>query len=159
MDRAAADTLRIVLREEEPLAIQQLKLDLERSRMEKEDLRSAAFSPYGNNRLLTWKEVAKDRNDVCDRLVFQVIEPAVGILEEARAAFRTNMQTGASTQPVALCDRLHNEVVRAEAILREEESEEEMEEDSEASDGGWMETDEDTVSAVDTTAGNPPDRA
>ena len=67
MDQVATQALRVALREEEPHEVQQLKLDVERVRMEAEDLRSAAVSPhaartppYDASRVVTWKEYAKD---------------------------------------------------------------------------------------------------
>ena len=50
--------------------------DLERARMENEDLRTKALSPYGTHlrirdpghRWLTWREVGTERNEMCEQL-------------------------------------------------------------------------------------------
>jgi hypothetical protein len=93
---AATEALRIVLREEQPAAMADVLLDMERARMTTEDLpwrlRAAMASPYTTStnewpphpRNLSWREVGIERNDRCDHVTFTVIEPAKELLQDAR---------------------------------------------------------------------------
>ena len=89
---ATVEALRIVLREEQPPAMAEVLRDMERARMTAEDYRGAVLSPYpagcntadGHLRLRTWKEFGKERNQRCDHVTFNVIDPAKELLYDAR---------------------------------------------------------------------------
>ena len=89
---ATVEALRIVLREEQPPAMAEVLCDMERARMTAEDYRGAVLSPYpagcntadGHLRLRTWKEFGKERNQRCDHVTFNVIDPAKELLYDAR---------------------------------------------------------------------------
>jgi hypothetical protein len=89
---ATVEALRIVLREEQPPAMAEVLCDMERARMTAEDYRGAVLSPYpagcntadGHLRLRTWKEFGKERNQRCDHVTFNVINPAKELLYDAR---------------------------------------------------------------------------
>ena len=90
----AGDTVRAlakVIEVELPYALEDVTRDLERARMEKEDLHMKYFSPYGNNvhrkdprhRFITWREFGIERDEKCNELVEQ-IDRACDILHEAK---------------------------------------------------------------------------
>jgi len=99
--KGAFDTmraLRVVIREEQPHAVEEVIRDMERARMTAEDLRTASFSPYVTNktpgvllrddpnwRYQTWREFAVERNETCDELLDKIGE-ATSILDDARGA-------------------------------------------------------------------------
>ena len=78
------EALRTVLQEAQPPAMAEVLLEVERSRMAAEDWRGKMVSPYGTRhhtrdprfRHLSWREFGEERNEMCDHLVFEVIEPA-----------------------------------------------------------------------------------
>ena len=85
-----AEALRLAMGEEQPAYIAQILLDMERSRMFAEDCRAAMASPYSTNgvppftRTLSWREFGIERNERCDHVTFNVIEPAKELLHDAR---------------------------------------------------------------------------
>ena len=85
-----AEALRIAMCEEQPAYIAQILLDMERSRMFAEDCRAAMVSPFETNgvppytRNLSWREFGIERNDRCDHVTFNVIDPAKELLYDAR---------------------------------------------------------------------------
>ena len=91
---AATEALRIVLREEQPAAMADVLLDLERARMTAEDCRAAIASPYKRRvgaansppqyRTLSWREVGVQKRERCIHLNVDVIAPAKRRLQDAR---------------------------------------------------------------------------
>jgi len=117
-----------------------MTLEMERARMATEDARGAMVSKYGTNhhtkdpryRRLSWREFAVERNNMCDHLVYEVLEPAKELIEEARTQIRVvmdNHQVGDGRQ-AALAGALtasYNafidvEKVDVEKVLRDDES-------------------------------------
>jgi hypothetical protein len=103
---AAVEALRIVLREEQPAAMADVLLDMERACMTAEDYRGAVLSPYLTGchpdalRLRTWKEFGKERNQRCDHITFNVIEPATQALDQMCSDLRTKLTApGSTSQP------------------------------------------------------------
>ena len=81
----------------------QRELEINQLRMQVEDLRQAQLSPYstGNEmRQRTWREFGRERNERCDHVTFQVIEPALDILRSARRDIRMLNGTPAYTRPL-----------------------------------------------------------
>ena len=118
-------------------------LELERARMATEDARGAMVSNYSTNfhtndprhRPLSWKEFAVDRNSMCDHLVYEVLEPARELLEEARATIRgvfvsqraaeAASGSGRTQREAVLLGALnaaHNSMVDTERVLRDDDS-------------------------------------
>ena len=135
--------LRVVLQEEECRAMEVVRRDLERARMTAEDLRGAAFSPYGTNvhtkdprhRLLTWREFANDRHEMTSEMG-ERMSRAEDLIEEARAdALRAADSTSAnrSALRVALIST-NNLLVDAVRALHDEDSENEEMSDGETGD-------------------------
>ena len=116
-------------------------LEIERLRAQVEDLRQAQLSPYltglPHERPRTWREFGEERNRRCDYLTFQVIEPALDLVQTARTDMLTHLSTPAWTIPL---EQAHNAMCEAERCLEdltgeehnESEDEEESEEDEEA---------------------------
>jgi len=136
---AAVEALRIVLREEQPAAMADVLLDMERARMTAEDLpwrlRAAMASPYSTNdlpphrRTLSWREFGIERNDRCDHVTFNVIEPATQALDQMCSDLRTKLTApGSTSQPgYKVLETAHNDIRRIQSILREEETSEDDE--------------------------------
>ena len=125
-------------------------LEIEQLRMQVEDLRQAQLSPYstGNEmRQRTWREFGRERNERCDHVTFQVIEPALDILQSARRDIQMLNGTPAYTTSL---EEAHNAMCDAEALLEEREEEEGSEED-ELEDGS--EEDEFDYQSDEETAG------
>ena len=109
---ATVEALRIVLREEQPPAMAEVLRDMERARMSTEDARAAMASPYSTHvynadspprrRILSWREHGVERNEMCDHLVYNVMEPAKERLEEARQNIRTASSDPNLTDKAAL---------------------------------------------------------
>ena len=102
-------------------------------RMQVEDLRQTQLSPYttGNPRWShmrqqTWRELGEERNERCDYVTCQVIEPAFDILRSARTMIRNGRVSYA-----------YNAIIDAETVLEERESAEDEEEDGEDSESGY----------------------
>ena len=106
-------------------------LEMERARMEREDLRAASFSPYGTNytpgvrvrddpnwRYQTWREVGQERNDMCNHLVHEVMEPAQDTLLQALRNIRTARQDPNTYYRNALI-AAYNAMCNAERQLRD----------------------------------------
>jgi len=142
---ATVEALRIVLREEQPPAMAEVLCDMERARMTAEDYRGAVLSPYpagcntadGHLRLRTWKEFGKERNQRCDHVTFNVIEPATEALDQMCSDMRTKLTaTGSTSQPLyKALETAHNEICRIQSILREEDTsddDDEMETETES---------------------------
>jgi len=112
-----------------------MTLEMERARMATEDARGAMVSKYGTNhhtkdprfRRLSWREFAVERNNMCDHLVYEVLEPAKELIEEARTQIRVvmdNHQVGDGRQ-AALAGALttsYKALVAVEKVLRDDES-------------------------------------
>ena len=109
-------------------------LEMERARMEREDLRAASFSPYGTNytpgvrvrddpnwRYQTWREFGQERDDMCNHLVYEVMEPAQDTLLQARRNIRMAWQDPNTDYPTAL-KRAYNAMCDAERQLRDSDS-------------------------------------
>ena len=134
---ATVEALRIVLREEQPPAMAEVLCDMERARMTAEDYRGAVLSPYpagcntadGHLRLRTWKEFGKERNQRCDHVTFNVIEPATQALDQMCSDLRTKLTApGSTSQPgYKVLETAHNDIRRIQSILREEETSEDDE--------------------------------
>ena len=81
--------LKVVMNAEQPHAMEEMQRDLERARMEREDLRTATFSPFGpittpnGRRMLTWREYGIARNETTEEYLAQIVE-ATDILRDAR---------------------------------------------------------------------------
>ena len=118
-------------------------LELERARMTAEDMRSAHVSPYCTNfhtndprhRRLSWREFARGREERCNHLVFGVIEPAVDVLEDAMRAIESirgsnpdDIEAIHDTNPNL--GRAYDEMNHAFRVLVQEESDEDVDEDS-----------------------------
>jgi|SouAtlMetagenome_1021521.scaffolds.fasta_scaffold74692_1 hypothetical protein len=107
---ATVEALRIVLREEQPPAMAEVLCDMERARMTAEDYRGAVLSPYpagcntadGHLRLRTWKEFGKERNQRCDHVTFNVIDPAKELLYDARREIVTALSGGKPNYKAAM---------------------------------------------------------
>ena len=123
-------------------------LDLERARMTAEDLRGAAFSPYGTNytpglrvrddpnwRYLTWREFGNDRHEMTQTIIGRM-DHAQDLIEEARHRARRAADSNGDREDlrVALIGT-NNLLVDAGRALNDEGSESEEISDEEMSDG------------------------
>jgi len=111
-----------------------MTLEMERARMATEDARGAMVSKYGTNhhtkdpryRRLSWREFAVERNNMCDHLVYEVLEPAKELIEEARADIRVVMDNHQGDgRQAALAGALtasYNALIDVEKVLRDDES-------------------------------------
>ena len=101
--------------------------DMERARMTAEDCRGAMVSPYGTpghttdprRRFYSWKEFGKARNDRCDHVTFNVIEPAREALYQVCRDMQTKLEARGS--PYEALVTAHNDICRIQSILREDE--------------------------------------
>ena len=138
--------LRVVLQEEESRAMEVVRRDLERARMTAEDLRGAAFSPYGTNytpglrvrddpnwRYLTWREFGNDRHEMTQTIIGRM-DHAQDLIEEARRRARRAAHSDRDREHVrdALFD-IQDNLLGARYILRHEESDD-SDEESDGSD-------------------------
>lgn len=82
VDSLAIATLSQVICHEAPSAVEEFRLEMERVRMWAEDLSAAMLSPCPL--YLTWRELAKDRQESCTIWVHK-IDDAVEILRAARS--------------------------------------------------------------------------
>ena len=73
----------------------------------------------------TWREFGRERNERCDHVTFQVIEPALDILQSARRDIQMLNGTPAYTSSL---EEAHNAMCDAEALLEERAEEEGSEE-------------------------------
>ena len=119
-----AEALRIAMCEEQPAYIAQILLDMERSRMFAEDCRAAMASPYSTNgvppftRTLSWREFGIERNDRCDHVTFNVIEPAKELLRGARLEILTAL-SAPSLDSKAAMSAAYNSVLKVEEFLED----------------------------------------
>ncbi len=135
--------LEIVLQKEHPHAMDEVLRELERARMSAEDWRGAMVSPYPYNtgRLRSWREFGMERNDMCNHMQWNMIDPAMDILASARARAREAWDGPATKRRKALI-AAENAMWDAEhALLDEEKYNEEMEseDDQEMDDGAPQE--------------------
>ena len=132
--------LRVVLQEEECRAMELVRRDLERARMTVEDMRGAAFSPYGTNysdpnwRFLTWREFANDRHEMTETMIGRM-DSAQDLIEEARAgALRAADSNGSRVDLRVALIGTSNLLVDARRALHDEDSESEEMSDEETGD-------------------------
>ena len=103
-------------------------LELERARMSSEDVRGAMVSPYSTHvhtadpprrRSLSWREFATDRNEMCDHLVYNVMDPAKEVLVEARQELSKVRRDPPSSREAALtaAEVAYNAICKAEKCL------------------------------------------
>ena len=109
--------------------------DMERARMSTEDARAAMASPYSTHvytadsppqrRILSWREHGVERNQRCDHVTFNVIEPATEALDQMCSDMRTKLTApGSTSQPLyKALETAHNEICRIQSILLEEDEE------------------------------------
>ena len=136
------NALSAAMNAEQDVAVRALKaqlaeqqLALERARMFAEDCRSAMASPYStkelppHRRTLSWREFGIERNDRCDHVTFNVIEPATQALDQMCSDLRTKLTApGSTSQPgYKVLETAHNDIRRIQSILREEETSEDDE--------------------------------
>ena len=144
------NALSLAMNAEQDVAVRALKLQLEetqlaleRARMSMEDARAAMASPYSTNglppftRTLSWREFGKERNQRCDHVTFNVIEPATEALDQMCSDMRTKLTApGSTSQPLyKALETAHNEICRIQSILREEDTsddDDEMETETES---------------------------
>ena len=130
-----AEALRIAMCEEQPAYIAQILLDMERSRMFAEDCRSAMASPYStkelppHRRTLSWREFGIERNDRCDHVTFNVIEPAKELLQDARHEILMALSAPSLDNKAAL-SAAHNAMLAVERRLEDESDASESESES-----------------------------
>ena len=132
--------LRAVIQEEETHAMEEVRRELERARMTAEDLRGAAFSPYGTNysdpnwRYLTWREFANDRHEMTETMIGRM-DSAQDLIEEARHRARRAADSNGDREDlrVALIGT-QNILVDARRALHDEDSESEEMSDEETGD-------------------------
>ena len=138
------NALSVAMNAEQDVAVRALKLQLEetqlaleRARMSMEDARAAMASPYSTNglppftRTLSWREFGKERNQRCDHVTFNVIEPATEALDQMCSDMRTKLTAPGSTsqQLYKALETAHNEICRIQPILREEDTSDDDDDD------------------------------
>ena len=132
-----AEALRIAMCEEQPAYIAQILLDMERSRMFAEDCRSAMASPYSAmaysvppfTRTLSWREFGIERNDRCDHVTFNVIEPAQELLQDARHEILMALSAPSLDNKAAI-SAAHNAMLAVERRLEDDSDASESESES-----------------------------
>ena len=121
---AATEALRIVLREEQPAAMADVLLDMERARMTAEDYRGAMASPYStcglppHTRTLSWREVGVQKRERCIHLNVDVIEPAKKLLHDARHEILTALSGRNPNYKADVC-AAHNAMLKVERRLED----------------------------------------
>ena len=125
---AATEALRIVLREEQPAAMADVLLDLERARMTAEDCRAAIASPYKTRvdaansppqyRILSWREVGVQKRERCIHLNADVIDPAMDLLHYARHEILTALSGRNPNYKADVC-AAHNAMLKVERRLED----------------------------------------
>jgi hypothetical protein len=87
----ALDAVLLRAQEEERRLLQerldQMALELERSRMAAEDARGQTFW-FSGDRPVSWRDYAGQRNQLITQLFAEVIEPALDLVEDAAAHLR-----------------------------------------------------------------------
>ena len=130
-----AEALRIAMCEEQLAYIAQILLDMERSHMFAEDCRSAMASPYStkelppHRRTLSWREFGIERNDRCDHVTFNVIEPAKELLQDARREILTALSAPSLDNKAAI-SAAHNAMLAVERRLEDDSDASESESES-----------------------------
>ena len=140
---ATMEALRTVLQEEQPHAMLEVLRELEQARMAAEDWRGAMVSPYDTPhdardpcyRRLSWRESGVARNEMCDHLVYEVMEPAEDVLTRARRQIRLCWRDAQANYPSALT-AAYNAMCDAERHLRDQSDDEESGEVGADSDEG-----------------------
>ena len=136
------NALSVAMHAEQDVAVRALKLQLEekqlaleRARMSAEDARAAMASPYSTNdlpphrRTLSWREFGIERNDRCDHVTFNVIEPAKELLHDARNELRTALSAPILDSKAAM-SAAHNAMLAAECCLEDNSDASESESES-----------------------------
>ena len=133
---AAVEALRIVLREEQPAAMADVLLDMERARMTAEDLpwrlRAAMASPYSTNdlpphrRTLSWREFGS-----LERIHLNAygIEPAIDLLQDARHEILMALSAPSLDNKAAI-SAAHNAMLAVERRLEDDSDASESESES-----------------------------
>ena len=130
-----AEALRIAMCEEQPAYIAQILLDMERSRMFAEDCRAAMVSPFETDgvppytRNLSWREFGIERNDRCDHVTFNVIDPAKELLHDARHEIVTAL-SGRKPNYKAAMNAAHDAMREVERCLEDNSDASESESES-----------------------------
>ena len=98
-------------------------------------LRDAMRSPYTTNgmpphtRTLSWREFGIERNDRCDHVTFNVIEPAKELLQDARREIVTAL-SAPSLDSKAAMSAAHNAMLAVERRLEDDSDASESESES-----------------------------
>jgi hypothetical protein len=120
----ALDTVLSRAQEEERRLLQekldQMALELERSRMAAEDARGQTFW-FSGDRPVSWRDYALQREQMITQLTTEVIEPALDLVEEAAAHFRGGQ-----------VNLTYNTLQDVRRVLAQEEEEEEDSDDDDA---------------------------
>ena len=126
---AAAEALRVVLHEAQPVAMAEILLDMERARMTAEDLpwrlRAAMASPYSTNdlpphrRTLSWREFGVECKERSLHLTADVIEPAKDLLHDARHEILMAL-SDPSLDSKAAMSAAHNAMLAVERRLEDD---------------------------------------
>ena len=132
----ASTAMQVVVQEHAPAEMQaqleRQKEEIERLRMQVEDLRQAQISPhremFSRSRQLTWREVGQMQHAHVEMLHSEVIEPAVDMLEASRSHIRTLLGTPAWSEAL---EQTHNTICDAEQRLRDEDDQDMAEESEE----------------------------
>ena len=134
------DALSAVLNHDLLQELAECRLALERAHMSARGWLPAMSSPYSTSfhtrdlrhRSLSWRDFGQERNDVCDYLVFEVMEPAEEILASARRDIRSFLSdpTDSSNHREALTTA-YNAMCAVDRALRDrsDESADESEDD------------------------------
>ena len=127
---ATVRALAKVIDVELPHAMEEVTRDLERARMTAEDLRGAAFSPYGiypptdpRHRLCTWREFGEERREKCSELCDRLVA-AREMLDGPRAVARQEYDDAWANHREAL-KRAYNAMCDAERCLRDDDTSDE----------------------------------
>jgi len=126
------NALSAAMNAEQDVAVRALKaqlaeqqLALERARMFAEDCRSAMASPYStkelppHRRTLSWREFGIERNDRCDHVTFNVIEPAKELLQDARHEILMALSAPSLDNKAAI-SAAHNAMLAVERRLEDD---------------------------------------
>ena len=120
----ASTAMQVVVQEHAPAEMQaqleRQKEEIERPRVQVEDLRQAQISPHRESwrrsRQLTWREVGQMQHAHVDYLHSEVIDPAVDMLEDARSRIRRILRTPAYSEAL---EEAHNIICDVQVHLQE----------------------------------------